>query len=104
MQSKWRGLAMLLGCFAGLCTLLAGSVAAFDTWREHVRAGWPVAQAHVSRCEIRELQSSGKDKSYYIRCRLAYVVAGAAIEAKIDSRSVPDPGRVIWQSSGAAKL
>ena len=102
MQSAWRGIVLLLGCFAGLCTLFAGVVTAFDAWREHVRAGWPEARARVELCEIREYRSSGK--SYYIRCRLAYTVAGQTIEAQIDSMMVPDPARVIWRSPGFPDL
>jgi hypothetical protein len=98
MRQAWRGIVFLLGCFAGLCTLFAGCATAYDAWREQVHAGWPTAQARVSRCEIRDYRSRGA--SYYIRCRFAYAAAGQAVEAQINSGSVPDPSRVIWRSPG----
>jgi len=103
MQSAWRGIALFLGCFAGLCTLFAGVAAAYDAWGEHVRAGWPAATARVERCAIREYQGR-RGKSYYIRCSLAYTVAAQTVEARVDSRMVPDPARVISRSPGLPDL
>jgi hypothetical protein len=102
MRSTWRGIVLLLGWFCGLCALLACLATAFDAWRDHIHAGWPAAQARVEQCEVREYRSSGR--SYYIRCRYAYAVAGQAIKARIDSRMVPDPARVIWRSPGFPDL
>lgn len=98
MQSTWRIIALFLGCFAGLCTVFAGVATAFDAWQDHVHAGWPEIQARVQQCEIREYR--GKGKSYYIRCQFAYTVAGRSVEARIDSKMVPDPARVITRSPG----
>jgi len=101
-RSAWRGIVLLLGGFAGLCTLLAGVVTAFEFWRDQVHAGWPTAQAQVAQCEVREYRGSAK--SYYIRCLFAYRVAGQAVQARVDSKMVPDPARVIWRSPGFPAL
>lgn len=101
-MQKLRGIVLLLGCFTTLCSLLAALATAFDAWRDHVHAGWPAAQARVADCEIHEYQSQGN--SYGIRCRFTYVAAGQDAAARIDSRPVTDPARVIWQSAGSVGL
>lgn len=100
MRSTWPGIVLLLGAFTGLCTLFAAAATAFDAWREHVQAGWPETTAQVRLCETREYHGTGRGKSYYIRCHLAYTVAGQAVEGQVDSMMVPDPERVIARSPG----
>lgn len=102
MRQSWRGIALLLGAFTTLCTLFAAVVTAADAWRDHVHAAWPLAQARVARCEMREYR--GRGKSWYIRCRFTYLAAGQDAAAQIDSRTVPDPARDIWQSAGTPGL
>ena len=98
-RSLWYGLAVLLGGFAALCSIFAGVVTAIEGWREHVQAGWPLAGARVEVCAIRHYESRGR--WYYIRCRINYPVRGETVEAQIDSRNLPAPERVFWQSSSA---
>jgi hypothetical protein len=100
IRSVWRGIALLLGGFAALCTLFAAIVTAAEGWRDHVRAGWPQTEARVDTCAVKHYESRGR--WYYIRCRISYPAGAERIEAQIDSGNVPAPERGIWQGSSTA--
>jgi Protein of unknown function (DUF3592) len=84
----------LLGLFAGLCTIFALIVTLIEGWREHAQAQWPEAAAHIENCGLHQT-SSGRRDSYYIDCRVGYVVGGDEFVTKVYSQSVPS--REVWQ-------
>jgi uncharacterized protein DUF3592 len=84
----WRGVAALLGLFAGLCTLFALVVTAAEAWQEHVQAQWPETTARVDRCYLHQT-STGRRNRYYIDCRLSYAVGTEQIAAHVYSAPVP---------------
>jgi Protein of unknown function (DUF3592) len=83
-----------LGLFAGLCGVFALVVTVAEAWQEHAQALWPVATARVEKCGLHQT-SSGRRDSYYIDCRLGYMVGAEEILANVYSRSVPSP--TVWQ-------
>jgi len=85
-----------MGLFAGLCTLFALVVTVGEGWQEHVHAQWPAATARIQSCGLGPV-SSRRNAYYGINCRLSYLVGSEQIEAKVYSRSIPAPQRVIWQ-------
>ena len=84
----WRGVAALLGLFAGLCTLFALVVTAGEAWQEQAQAHWPETTARVERCYLHE-SSTGRRNQYYIDCRLSYAVGTEEIAAHVYSAHVP---------------
>jgi len=92
----WRGILMLLGGFAGLCTLFALIATALGAWQEHREAQWPQTTARVEKCRLRAA-SSRRGSGYYIDCVLSYEVGEGKYRARVHSASVPAPDRVIWQ-------
>jgi hypothetical protein len=92
----WRGWVMLLGLFAGLCTVFALVVTAAEAWVEHTQAQWPQATARVQRCGL-DIYIH-KPESYWIDCSLSYTVRGEEIVSHVHSRSTPAPRRVIYQN------
>jgi len=87
-QILWRGIAALLGVFAGLCTIFAFVVTAAQAWQEHTQTQWPEATAHVDRCYLHQTSTGRRDR-YYIDCRLSYAVGMERIETHIYSGNVP---------------
>lgn len=87
-QVVWRGVAALLGVFAGLCTVFALVVTAAEAWQEHAEAQWPETTARVGRCYLHQT-STGRRNQYYIDCSLSYVVGTEQIGAHVYSASVP---------------
>jgi Protein of unknown function (DUF3592) len=84
----WRGVAALLGIFAGLCTIFALVVTAAEAWQEHAEAQWPEATARIDRCYLHQT-STRRRNQYYIDCRLSYVVGTDEIAAHVYSGNVP---------------
>lgn len=89
----WRGVAGLLGLFAGLCTLFALVVTAGEAWQEHAQAQWLETTARVDQCTLHQTSTGRRDR-YYIDCRLSYAVgteqiAAHAYSAPVPSREVP---------------
>jgi hypothetical protein len=99
IQPKWRGYVMFLasffGLFAALCTVFALVVTAAQGWVEHAQAQWPTATARVQRCGLAIY--TYKSQAYWIDCSLSYTVLGEEIVSHVHSRTIPNPGRVIWQ-------
>jgi len=99
IQPKWRGYVMFLasffGLFAALCTVFALVVTAAQGWVEHAQAQWPTATARVQRCGLAIY--TYKSQAYWIDCSLSYTVNGEEIVSRVHSRTIPNPGRVIWQ-------
>jgi hypothetical protein len=89
-----RGVAALLGVFAGLCTIFALVVTAAEAWQEHAEARWPETMARVDRCYLHETSTRGRNR-YYIDCRLSYAVGREQIAAHVYSGHVP--GREVPQ-------
>jgi Protein of unknown function (DUF3592) len=92
-QVAWRGIAALLGVFAGLCTIFALVVTVAETWQEHAEAQWPETTARVDLCYLHQTSTLRRDR-YYIDCRLSYAVgteqiAANAYSAQVPSREVP---------------
>jgi hypothetical protein len=87
-QVKWQGFVLLMGLFAGLCTIFVLVVTVVEGWQEHAQAQWPVATAHVEKCYLHQ-SSTGRRDRYYIDCRLSYVVGADEFMAKFYSRKVP---------------
>ncbi|HXA00088.1 MAG TPA: DUF3592 domain-containing protein [Candidatus Dormibacteraeota bacterium] len=89
-----RGVLMLLVVFSGLCTIFASVVTVAEAWQEHAQARWPVVEARVDTCGLKQ-GSSGRRQNYYIRCRLNYVVGDEQNATNVYSSSVPSPE--VWQ-------
>jgi hypothetical protein len=87
-QVTWRGIAGLLGLFAGLCTVFALVVTAVEAWQENSEAQWPQTIARVDRCYLHQSSTRKRDR-YYIDCRLSYVVGTEQIAAHVYSAYVP---------------
>lgn len=87
-QVAWRGVAALLGIFAGLCTIFALVVTVAEAWQGHVEAQWPETTAHVDRCYLHQTSTRKRDR-YYIDCRLNYAVGPEQIAAHVYSGNVP---------------
>lgn len=90
----WRGVAALLGVFAGLCTLFALVVTAAEAWQEHAQAQWPATTARVDRCYLHQTGTRKRNR-YYIDCRLSYAVGTEPIAAHV--YSAPAPSREVPQ-------
>lgn len=88
-----------LGLFSGLCSIFALIVTVAEGWQEHAQAQWPEATARVQNCGA-DLYSHGSE-SYWIDCRISYLVGDEEIVTKVHSRSTPAPSRVVWQYPSA---
>lgn len=87
-QVALRGVAALLGAFAGLCTIFALVVTVAEAWEEHAEARWPETVARVDRCYLHQT-STGRRNQYYIDCLLSYEVSTEQIAAHVYSATVP---------------
>ena len=87
-QVAWRGIAALLGVFAGLCTIFALVVTVAETLQEHAEAQWPETTARVDSCYLHQTSTGRRDR-YYIDCRLSYAVGSEQIAAHAYSAHVP---------------
>ncbi len=85
----------VLGLFAGLCSIFALVVTAILGWQEHAQAQWPEATAQVQRCGL-DIYSH-RQQTYWIDCRISYLVGPEEIVTSVHSRSTPSPRRVISQ-------
>jgi len=95
--SKGQWLRVGLGVmvlFSGLCTIFGSVVTVAEAWQEHAQARWPVVEACIDTCELKQ-GSSGRRQSYYIRCRFIYLVDDEQNAANLNSNSVPSPE--VWQ-------
>jgi hypothetical protein len=94
-KGQWMrvGLGVLV-LFSGLCTIFASVVTVAEAWQEHAQAQWPVSEARVDTCSLKQ-GSSGRRQNYYIRCRLNYAVGDEQNVANVYSSSVPSPQ--VWQ-------
>ena len=92
--SIWLGLLMLLVALLGLCTIFATVVTVAEALQEHAQARWPQVTARVDECGLTRT-STGRRQTFYIRCRLSYVVGAERNLAKISSSYVPSPD--VWQ-------
>jgi hypothetical protein len=86
---------VVLGLFAGLCSMFALVVTIAQGWQEHAEAQWPEATALVQRCGV-DIYTH-KPEAYWIDCRISYVAGAAEVIADVHSRSTPAPRRVISQ-------
>src|SRR6202035_6085374 len=90
----WLAL-VVLGFFAGLCSMFALVVTAAQAWQEHAQAQWPQAAATVQTCAVEIYMH--KQKSYWIECRISYPVGAEQVVTRVHSRSSPAPSRVVSQ-------
>ncbi len=96
-----RGIATLLGCFMGLCSVFALIATAAGAWEERAEAHWPEAMASVEACGLdlyRKSTGRGPDRpeAYYIDCRLSYGANGKTIVTKVKSRHSQWANRAAW--------
>ena len=96
-QVVWSGVAVL-GLFAGLCSIFALVVTVAEGWQEHAQSQWPEATERVQRCGV-DIYTH-RSESYWIDCRISYLVGGEEIATVVHSRSTPAPRRVISQNPG----
>lgn len=92
-QLAWLAL-VVLGLFAGLCSIFVLVVTVIQGWQEHAQAQWPQATALVQRCGV-DIHTHGRAESYWIDCGISYSVGAEEIVTKVHSRSTPAPRRVI---------
>ncbi len=85
---------MLLVALLGLCTIFAAVVTVLEAWQEHAQKRWPQVTARVDECGLTR-SSTGRRQTFYIRCRLSYVVGAERNMAQIYSGYVPSPD--VWQ-------
>lgn len=93
----------VLGLLAGLCSIFTLVVTGAEGWQEHAQAQWPEATARVQSCGVDI--SSRRTETYWIDCRIRYLVGGSAsgllrdeeVVSMVHSRSTPAPRKVIWQ-------
>ena len=90
----WLGL-VVLGLFAGLCSIFALVLTVAQGWQEHAQAQWPEATGLVQRCGL-DIYTN-KPQAYWIDCRIRYLVGAEEIVTEVHSRSTPAPRRVIAQ-------
>jgi len=93
-QSVWLALPVL-GLLAGLCSIFALVVSLAEGCQEHAQAQWPEAMAHVQTCGVDIYMH--QPESYWIDCRISYLVGAEEIVTKVHSRITPAPRGVIWQ-------
>ncbi len=79
---------MLLGLFAGLCTIFALVATGIEAWQENSESKWPQTVAHVDRCYLHQSSTRKRDR-YYIDCRLSYRVGTEQLAAHVYSARVP---------------
>ena len=91
----WRGIAILLGGFAGLCTIFAAVVTVVQGWQEHTQAGWPAAEARIEKCSVDLYRDSRQRDWYLINCRINYTAGIQDFATTLKSRQTPSPSRVI---------
>jgi len=94
IQLLWVGLPVL-GLAAGLGSILALIVTVAEGWQEHEQAQWLQATARVQQCGV-DIYTHNPD-TYWINCRVSYLVDAEEVVAQVHSRSTPAPQRVIWQ-------
>ena len=96
---KWRRLALTLAGFfalsSGLCVVFLLLVTASLAWQDHAHAQWPEATAEVERCDLDQYPPD--PKYYRIDCSVSYTVRGEEIVSHIYSRTMADPGRILWE-------
>jgi hypothetical protein len=90
----WRGIAGLLGVFAGLCAIFALVVTVIEAWQEYVQARWPETAARIENCTMHQ-SSTGRRDRYYIDCYLSYVVDDQRFGLRAYSSRVP--AATVWQ-------
>jgi len=93
-QSVWLALPVL-GLLAGLCSIFALVVSLAEGCQEHAQAQWPEAMARVQTCGVDIYMQ--EPESYWIDCRISYLVGAEEIVTKVHSRITPAPRGVIWQ-------
>jgi hypothetical protein len=81
------GVMMLLGAFAGLCTVFALVATAADAWREHAQESWPVATATLHRCTVDRYKSMHNEVTWRIICNVNYFAQGDETAARVTSHS-----------------
>lgn len=79
----------------GLCSIFALVVTLGEGWQERAQARWPEATARVQSCGVEIYRR--RAQTYWIECRITYLVGDEEIGSEVHSRSTPAPSRVIWQ-------
>lgn len=96
-RTMWRGVLVLMGCFAALCAIFAFVVTALEAWQEHAQAQWPEVTARIQKCVVSVSRKSGQRASenqggyYYIACRITYLIGAEEIGTRVLSSSAPAP-------------
>ena len=81
----WRGIALLLGVFAALCTAFGLVVTLVQARQDHAQAEWPQAMARVVECRIDQSSTRNRNR-FYIDCVLSYEASGENVTARVYSR------------------
>lgn len=89
-----HGILVLLGIFAGLCTVFALVATVAQAVEDRSQSQWPQVTASVEKC-VMYPRSFGHPGYYYADCRFIYVVAGERIRTELASRYVTTPE--IWE-------
>lgn len=87
------GILGLLVLFLGLCTLFVLVVTIGEAWQEHTEDQWPAATARIQECDFDRY--TVKPGSYWILCRISYLLGDEEITTTIHSSSTPAPRRVL---------
>ncbi|MFZ0955377.1 MAG: DUF3592 domain-containing protein [Candidatus Sulfotelmatobacter sp.] len=85
-----------LGLFAGFCSIFVLVVTVAQGWQERAQAQWPQAKAQVQRCGL-DTYTHRRIESYWINCRISYLVGAEQIVTQVHSRSASTSRRVILQ-------
>ena len=97
IRTTWRGVVVLMGCFAALCTIFAFVVTVLEAWQEHAQAQWPEVTARIQKCVVsvsrksRQRASENQGGYYYIDCHITYLIGAEEIATRVLSRSAPAP-------------
>ena len=98
-QVLWRGIAAVLGLFAGLCAIFAFVVTAAEAWQEHAQAQWPEVTARVQSCAV--VLYTHKPENYRIACHITYPAGVDEVATEVYSLTTPSPRRVLGQHPAA---
>lgn len=101
-QASWPGIALLLGAFAGLCSVFALVVTGAQAWQEHAEAHWPGLTARIEKCGVQVYTQ--RPEAYRIDCTISYLANGESIVSRVHSRSTPAPRRVLFSQNPAEQL
>jgi len=92
-QVLWRGIAAVMGLFAGLYAIFAFVVTAAQARQEHTQAQWPEVTARIQRCAV--VLFTHKPENYRIECRITYPAGADEVATAVYSLTTPAPRRVI---------